>query len=206
MAKTQNAATTILEHAVALFADKGFSAVSLSEIARHSGTSKANIIHHFKSKDALYLAVLQHACQQSAQALDEIEQRNDLNPRHRLALLFQRHLELLLDHPQATRLLQRELLECGAGCGRTMAEAVVARHFSRLVELLREGQKQGLVRDDIDPALLAFLMVSANLYFFEAREVLRYLPEVDFAEEPKRYSKAVFDLLERGFAPPEEQT
>ena len=66
-------ALSILEVAEQLFAEKGFDAASINDIAQLADVSKANIFHHFKSKEGLYMAVLKSACEHSAQALDEVE-------------------------------------------------------------------------------------------------------------------------------------
>lgn len=193
-------ALSILEVAGPLFADKGFDAVSINDIARGAGVSKANVFHHFKSKEGLYLAVLKRACEHSARALDEVEGAPDDDPRVRLEAFFIRHLQALFAHPRSTRLILRELLENGSERGRQLAEEVFSGQFARLVGLVREGQSQGLLRKDFDAALLAFLLVGANAFFFETRDVLRHLPEVDFAHSPEHYSSAVFALLAGGAA------
>lgn len=61
MAKRMKASerrASILAVAKVLFADKGFHAVSVDEIARRVGVSPAVLYQHFDSKDALYEAVL----------------------------------------------------------------------------------------------------------------------------------------------------
>ena len=47
----------ILEAAEALFVARGFSAISLSEIAERSGVTKSLIHHHFGAKEALWAEV-----------------------------------------------------------------------------------------------------------------------------------------------------
>ncbi|MFQ5486941.1 MAG: TetR/AcrR family transcriptional regulator [Gammaproteobacteria bacterium] len=192
-------ARSILEVAEKLFADKGFDAVSINDIAQRAAVSKANIFHHFKSKEGLYMAVLKLACEHSAQALDDVERTLSDGPQAQLEAFFTHHLQALLAHPRSTRLIQRELLDNGSERGKQLAEEVFSEHFSRLVGLVREGQTQGVLRKDFDAALLALLLVGANVFFFETRSVLKYLPEIDFAELPDRYSSAVFALLSRGF-------
>lgn len=62
MAKRMKAAerrTSILAVAKVLFADKGFHAVSVDEIARRVGVSPAVLYQHFASKEELYEAVLE---------------------------------------------------------------------------------------------------------------------------------------------------
>lgn len=48
----------LLETAFSLFSQKGFHAASIEEIAAAAGTSKANIYYHFKSKEGLFIALL----------------------------------------------------------------------------------------------------------------------------------------------------
>ena len=55
-------AQRILRIAAPLFAVKGFSGVSINDIAEAVGGSKANIFHHFPNKQALYLAAIGSAC------------------------------------------------------------------------------------------------------------------------------------------------
>ena len=56
-------AQRILRIAAPLFAVKGFSGVSINDIAEAVGGSKANIFHHFPNKQALYLAAIGSACE-----------------------------------------------------------------------------------------------------------------------------------------------
>ncbi|HID73401.1 TPA: TetR/AcrR family transcriptional regulator [Candidatus Micrarchaeota archaeon] len=193
-------ARSILEVAERLFADEGFDSVSINDIAVQAEVSKANIFHHFKSKEGLYMAVLKSACEHSAAALDEVEGALEDGREARLDTFFSLHLQALLAHPRSSRLIQRELLEGGSERGRQLAKEVFSEHFSRLVRLVREGQSQDLLRKDFDAALLAFVLVGANVFFFETRAVLKHLPEVDFADSPYHYSAAIFELLSRGFA------
>jgi len=193
-------ALSILEVAERLFADKGFDAVSIKEIAQQAGTSKANVFHHFKSKEGLYLAVLKMACSRSAEALHAAKRRTPDNAVDQMSNFFTCHLKSLLEQPRSARLIQRELMENGEKRGKRVAREVFAETFSKLVNLVREAQAQGMVRSEIDASLLAFLLVGANVVFFETRSVLKHLPEIDFAESPDHYSSAVFALLSRGFA------
>lgn len=51
---------TILKAAVFLFAEKGFKDTSIAELAKATGASTANVFYHFNSKEALFLATLEH--------------------------------------------------------------------------------------------------------------------------------------------------
>ncbi|MFH5824756.1 TetR/AcrR family transcriptional regulator [Georgenia sp. AZ-5] len=49
----------ILHEAFDLFARRGYSATSLNDVARAADISKAGLLHHFESKEALFSAVLE---------------------------------------------------------------------------------------------------------------------------------------------------
>lgn len=51
----------LIKAAAALFADKGYYKTTTSDIADAVGVTQPYVFHFFKSKEALYLAVLEHA-------------------------------------------------------------------------------------------------------------------------------------------------
>jgi TetR/AcrR family transcriptional regulator len=191
----------ILAAAETLFAEHGFDAVSMSAIGEAAGVCKANVFHHFTTKNDLYIAVLRHACRDAVQQLDELS--NEGAPlAARLAQFAQAHLENLLEHGQMTRLLLRELLSDNPRQGKELAEKVYGEKFSRFVAILRAGQQAGELRADIDPAMVATMLIGANVFFFESRDVLRHFPDVTFTQQPEHYSTMLADILLHGILPP----
>jgi AcrR family transcriptional regulator len=62
----------ILDRAAALFARRGFAKTSVQDVADAVGLSKAGLLHHFPSKDALYVAVRAQADALGRQALASV--------------------------------------------------------------------------------------------------------------------------------------
>jgi len=195
----------ILTVAEALFAEHGFDAVSINVIAEAAGVSKANVFHHFISKNELYLAVLRNACRDASQHLDELGNDQE-SLAARLPQFARAHLDNLLEHAQVTRLMLRELLSDNPRHGQELAEKVFGEKFSRFVAILRAGQQAGELRADIDPAMVATVLLGANVFFFESREVLRHFPDVTFTQQPERYSTLLADILLHGILPPDSAT
>ncbi len=203
-ASRADAVARILAAAEELFGDHGYDAVSMHAIAARAGVSKANVFHHFSSKESLYLAVLRNACQESAERLHELGA--ETGPfEQRLASYASTMLDSMLEHGQVQRLILRELLTDGERRGQEFAEKVFGENFARLVAILRNGQTRGELRADLDAAMVATLLIGANVFFFEAREVLRHFRDVDFAADPRRYSAMLVDILLRGIAAPSEE-
>jgi len=192
-------AYSILSVAEDLFSKNGFSAVSMNEIAQQAKVSKANIFHHFKSKEGLYLAVLKQACKRSSAALDLVNTNSPDDLLEKMNCFFSSHLTTLLSESSATQLIQRELMENGEQKGKQLAEEVFADTFAKVTHLVRDAQAHHVVRQSIDPSLLAFLLLGSNVIFFEARSILKHLPDINFAESSENYSSGVFDILINGF-------
>jgi len=196
-----DAVERILAAAESLFAEHGFDAVSMSAIGEAAGVSKANVFHHFTSKNELYVAVLRNACKAAVQHLDDLS-KNEAPLTERLPQFARAHLENLLEHGQVARLMLRELLSDNPRHGQELAEKVYGEKFSRFVAILRAGQQAGELRTDIDPAMVATMLIGANVFFFESREVLRHFPDVTFTQQPERYSRMLADILLHGVLPP----
>lgn len=196
LAKSEGA-ERILAAAELLFAELGFDGVSMHAVAARAGVSKANVFHHFGTKNDLYLAVLRAACADSREQLEQmVISTGPLT--ERLRTFAQQQLYNMLERDSITRVILRELLRDGERRGRELAEQVYGDSFAKLVALLRTAQAQGELRADIDPAMAATLLIGANVFFFEARDVLRYFPDIKFANNPAHYTQMLVDILLRG--------
>lgn len=126
----------ILAAAEELFAAAGFAGTRIDAVAARSGANKRMIYHYFGDKEALFAAVLQHRLGDSPWT-GEGE----------------------IGH-EAARLIAWEALECNEPvAGPDRAEAI-RRWTSGLETRLGESR----VRAQLDPALLALVMVSARLF------------------------------------------
>ena len=191
----------ILEAAEALFSKQGFDAVSVNDISARAGVSKANVFHHFSSKRDLYLAVLQSASQKFGSAIDEFDGGKGSIDEN-LAGFAKAHLARILENEQLSRLILSDVLENAPQQSKDMGEKIFGDNFARLVSLIRGSQENKALRNDIDPAMIAVLLIGANVFFFEAREVLRHFSDVAFVDKPEDFSRMLVDIMLHGILPP----
>lgn len=190
----------ILAAAIDLFGEAGFDAVSISAIAQRAGTSKANVFHHFGSKEALYLEVMRDACGRFAEAVEHFG-GHGTDFAARLRNFLRRDVELIREQPDLSHLVLREVMESGPSRGRALAGEVFHEHFAELVALIEEGQEAGAVTADVPPGLAATMMIACNVFLFQSQHVLRHLPGIDFVDEPARYADLVSRVLLHGLCP-----
>ncbi len=189
----------ILNAAVKLFSERGFDAVSVRELATIAGVSKANIYHHFGSKRGVYIAVLRDTLNQTSMLLDTFWAGNE-SFKCRLAQFAQQHLQHILNNELSIRLLLREGLKDPQSNGKELAEEVVGQNFHRLTHLIRSGQESGELRQELDPAICAILLVGSHFFFFQSHNVVRHFPEGGFANKPDEYGREVLDILLNGMS------
>ena len=196
-------AERILAAAETLFSRHGFDGASIHAIAARAGVSKANVFHHFSSKDALYLAVLKHCCGKTAALQGIISAPAPLH--ECLPRFAEHHLATILERENVSRLIARELLKDRPERAEELAQQIFGADFARFVEILRQRQALGELRDDVDPAMVAVLLIAADVFFFQAQPVLRHFPDVTFADEPSRYSRMLVDIVLRGILAHQDQ-
>jgi AcrR family transcriptional regulator len=93
----------ILDRAAALFARRGFAKTSVQDVAAAVGLSKAGLLHHFPSKDALYAAVLTHAEDVGQRVVGQVAELPPGEGRDRRALEVL--VDVALAHPGIVALL-----------------------------------------------------------------------------------------------------
>jgi TetR/AcrR family transcriptional regulator len=191
----------ILAAAEELFAVQGFEATSMNDVARQCDVSKANIFHHFNSKQDLYMAVLRHASREAAEYLQHPEARKG-GFEERFAGYATDLLQSMMKHGPLYRLMLRELLtEKNQAFTTELAQRVLGEKFARLVTILRTGQTRRELRADFDPAMAAIVLIGTNIFFLQCQSLFEQFPDVRFAADPKRYTALLSDILLRGIMP-----
>ncbi|MDX1734010.1 MAG: TetR family transcriptional regulator [Halioglobus sp.] len=156
--------TKLLDIAVELFADQGFSGVSMRGIARAAGITQAAIYHHFANKEALYFAALEHVY--AGQAMELVSQASqEPDPRARLAVAVRRLLEVFDEDSRFRRLYLRELLEGDQARLKLLAEGVFGDLHQFLLTLMAELAPQG------DAHLLVLDLSGMIVHHLEARQL-----------------------------------
>ncbi|MGQ0658329.1 MAG: TetR/AcrR family transcriptional regulator [Chromatiales bacterium] len=191
-------ARSILKAAERLFCERGYDGVSVQDIAAAAGGSRANIFHHFGSKEGLYLAVMQETCRRATPLQDNLLDRRQAFPR-RLQRFAHAHLLFLFEHAGAARLVLRELLKGDDRRGKELVDRhVLGENLQRWIALLKDAQRRGEIGGSIDPAVVAVMLLGANVLLFQTRELLRHLPGIAFADDPRYFAEQTARIFSLG--------
>lgn len=97
----------ILEHATAIFYEKGYEGASIRDLSRASGMSLAGLYYYFESKEKL-LYVIQRHLFLSVMDLVRERLRDESDPEQRIRVFILAHLEYFLANPKSMRVLSHE--------------------------------------------------------------------------------------------------
>ena len=193
-------ALSILEAATELFARDGYECVSVAAIADQAGVCKANIFHHYASKEVLYLEVMRKASAEHAE-LAEALLKEDICCVEKLHRLTEYDIKTMIDHELRTRLIMRELGEACDSNVRRLAHQVFRRNFDLVIELFEQGQRSGQFRADFDPAAAAVAWCGSKNAFFLCREAMQDLELFKGQNAARNFAEKVCKLLIEGILP-----
>ncbi|NML19120.1 TetR/AcrR family transcriptional regulator [Azohydromonas caseinilytica] len=98
----------ILAHAARLFAQRGFPATSMNQVAEASGLSKATLYHYFRDKYALLVNIAEGHVKRLEMLVDEVADE-PLKPEARIRELIRRFVEEYSHAQDAHRVLTEDV-------------------------------------------------------------------------------------------------
>jgi TetR/AcrR family transcriptional regulator, cholesterol catabolism regulator len=97
----------ILEHATAIFYEKGYEGASIRDLSRSCGMSLAGLYYYFESKEKLLYVIQRHLF---LSVMDLVRERlqDENDPERRVRIFILAHLEYFLDNPKSMKVLSHE--------------------------------------------------------------------------------------------------
>jgi TetR/AcrR family transcriptional regulator len=195
----------ILKAAERVFADAGLAGARTDAIARAAGVNKALLYYYFKSKDALYLAVLENHMKEFNRRGLEVLMRPG-SPRRTLLEYVGMHFDFMSSRPNYPRLFHRLVISGGSGLER-LAEKYFQPVRRRLIRIIERGVHTGEFRR-VESRHAAVSIVGLAVFNFAAAPVVRKVTNVDPYSKAHlaQRRKGILDLVRYGlFRKPEDR-
>ncbi len=139
----------IREAATEVFAEKGFHQARVSDIARTAGVADGTIYLYFRNKEDLLLNIFEDAMERlTADMVASMENVED--PLERIRIFANRHFLSVRDHRALAEVMQVEIRQSKKFLHDYRPESLW-RYLGVFSEILRDGQRRGVIRDDVDP-------------------------------------------------------
>jgi len=144
-----------------LFANRGFHETSMSEVAREARVSKALIFWHFKTKEELFLAVLNRLLE--PYVIDFGEEAASLNEREQVLKLCELYLLFVRENAGSVRFFLSQILRDQhlPEALSTQVMQLYSGYRGMLVDLISAGQKKGICSTGFSAESAAGFILSA---------------------------------------------
>ena len=156
---SRNSREDVILAAGRLFAAKGYDGTSMRDLGRELGLLGSSLYSHVGSKQDLLVEVVRRGA-----ALFEASAERALGvpgtARDRLRTLVTGHLDVVLDHRDEVRTFLNEARSLGPDVRQPIFDAR-NQYEEAFRSVLKDGVADGSLRDDLDEALDAILLLSA---------------------------------------------
>jgi len=169
----------ILRHATRAFAEKGYDGARVDNIATRAGVSVTLLYHYFRSKDGLFVAVMEEAYLLIRASHKDIE-LSALPPKVALVTITNSLFELFREHPELVNLLNSENLHKARHIARSQTIRGLYRPLlETLNEVIARGHAEGIFRREVKGSDFLISLTGLAYFYFANRHTLSVVFDED---------------------------
>jgi TetR/AcrR family fatty acid metabolism transcriptional regulator len=182
---------SIIQAAIEVFSKKDFKSASISEIAQKAGVADGTIYQYFKSKEDLFFAI---PIEKTNEFRSQLELHLEgisgaFNKLRKFAWYF---LYFFKTNPEYGRILMLEM-RASKSFVKTETYGFLKQSVSRVMDIIAEGQNEGVIRQDTDIYILRHLILG-TLEHMVTRWLLKE-EKYDLLEHHQDVSRILIDGL-----------
>jgi AcrR family transcriptional regulator len=146
----------ILDAAVRVFAQRGFTQCRVSDIAEEAGVAYGLVYHYFGSKDAVLDTLFVERWDVMVELIGDID-RKDIPAREKLHAVASFIVDSYRHDPDMMKVIIVEVTRAANSFGQTHLD-VIRQAYGRIADIVAGGQAEGEFKSDVTPqfAALAF--------------------------------------------------
>jgi AcrR family transcriptional regulator len=185
----------LINAALPLFAEKGYAAVSIRELAAKARVNSALITYHFGGKENLYRAVLENQFNQLMELFSN-KKYGKLTPDEKIRESVRDIIDFQSKNPFFRKLLFGELSHT------TPSFEYILKDYSHKLyqifhQILQDGVFKEYFRPDLDPTYALFAILGTISYYFIAHSVIqKAIP--DLALDDHIFSEQAVEMIFHG--------
>lgn len=175
----------LLDTATSCFARCGYDGVTVDEIVAKAKVNKRMVYHYFGNKQGLYLEVLREVFGR-LEAVESVAVSGSAGAAEAIRSVLRSYFEFLSANPEFVRLLQWENLNEGRFIRSHPDIFTKNPVMDHLSGILRNGQRTGVFRDNVEVKQLLILMIGVCFIYFSNRYTLSRSVGLDLADPQVR--------------------
>ena len=182
----------LVEAAIDEFSAHTYYEASLNRILKRAGVSKGEFYYHFRSKEELYLYILNLIVEKKKENLSKVLKKKPNGFFELLEMGIKANIEMFRKYPKLSRMGFQLLKVRDKPIYRKVLTQFEDVSIEFLEKYVRQGVEEGEIRDDIS---LEFLIKFLNMVFFHLNELYEDEIDIDRMEE---YLSYLIKVLKHG--------
>lgn len=192
---TEARQASLIAAALELAAERSPAQVTTADLAKAVGLTQGAVFRHFDSKEAIWLAAINHVHQTLLERLRTAAASQAL-PLPALRAVFLAHVEFVIEHPGVPRIIFQELQHAQDTPLKARVRQLMQSYRELLMDLLQRAQAAGQLAPGID------LQAAAVLFIGSVQGLVMQSLLSDQPDAMSRQAPAVFDLFQQALAAP----
>ena len=143
---------TIIQAAIEVFGKKSFRDSSISEIARRASVAEGTIYQYFKNKEDLFFSIPIEKTREFCGEL-ELHLQGMIGPFNKIRKFIWYYLYFFKTNPEYGRILMLEM-RVSRSFVRTKTYSFLRKSTSEILEIIKQGQEEGVIRMDANPYVI----------------------------------------------------
>ncbi len=181
----------ILDIALSIFSQYSFHGTTIEQIATSADISKTNLFYYFKSKEVLYLTILENILNDWLDPISHFDEVDD--PKVALENYIRLKLELSRDQPEASRLFCLEIIQ-GAPILKSYLKGDLKNIIEKKSRVIEGWISQGKIKP-IDPVQLIFVIWSTTQHYADFNVQVKAITGKDLTN--KKFFEEVCSTIQR---------
>ncbi len=169
--------------------------ITTAAIAKHMKLTQGALFRHFPTKDALWEAVMQWMTDSLMARVNQAA-KDAASPLDALQTMFMSHVDFIVEHPGAPRMMFGELQHAKSTPAKKVANILI-KHYSEMITAQLEAAKQtGEIDRDVQT------QAAATLFIGSIQGLVMQSMMVGDIQRIKAQAPGVFALYKRGLLAP----
>ena len=148
----------IVEAAIEVINRSGLKDLTIYKIAKEIGVVPSALYRHFKSKEEILDGVLSLVKQRFKQNIKEVREEH-ISAISQLDAILTKHVKFIKEKKALPRILFSEEIIGDSKKRRKRLAEIIKEQVNTISEIIKEGQRQKEIREDIDPVSAALMFL-----------------------------------------------
>ncbi len=156
----------IIQAALGLIAEQGIQSLTIKNIAARVGFAESAVYRHFENKTQILVTILDMFASNSKQLFNQIRE-SETDSLKIVTSVFKHHFKIFKENPSMVSVIFSEEIFRNEAILSIKVTEIINQNMDDVAQVVKAGQQQGSIRDDIDHEHMATMIMGTLRMFIK---------------------------------------